>query len=457
MMGKLGGGEEKLFYAFSIEDAVPQDHLLRRIDRFLDLSELRAELQPYYSAIGRPSVDPELMVRMLLVGYRFGIRSERRLCEEVHLNLAYRWFCRLGLEDRVPDHSTFSKARHGRFRDAGLFRSLFEATVRRCMAEGLVGGEGFATDASLINADASKNRSAWKGEPVDWADPKIASRPVGEYLDALGSGPKVKEKARVSLTDPAAQWTCAHGGPAHFAWSTNYLLDVEASVIVDVEASPAVRPAEVAASRLMVDRAEERFGLKPKRLMGDTAYGSAEMLGWMVSEKGIEPHVALLRQPDRKKADGFGRSDFSYDLSDDAYTCPTGKKLKRFRREGRAKKAKPPSDGTYRYYALKADCEGCPLKPRCCPGQPMRKIPRSIHEDARDGVRRLQPTEAYAASQRDRKKVEMAFAHLKRNLGLRRLRLKGPTGAQDEFLLAATVQNLRKLAERVPSAAVAAA
>ncbi len=325
------------------------------------------------------------------------------------------------------------------------------------MAEGLVGGEGFATDASLINADASKNRSAWKGEPVDWSDPRIASRPVDEYLDALDGGPKVKEKARVSLTDPAAQWTCAHGGPAHFAWSTNYLLDVEASVIVDVEASPAVRPAEVAASRLMVDRTEERFGLKPKRLMGDTAYGSAEMLGWMVSEKGIEPHVALLRQPDRKKADGLGRSDFAYDREEDAYTCPAGKKLKRFRREGRAKKAKPPSDDTYRYYALKADCDACPLKPRCCPGQPMRKIPRSIHEDARDVVRRLQPTEAYAASQRDRKKVEMAFAHLKRNLGLRRLRLRGPTGAQDEFLLAATVQNLRKLAQRVPSVAAGAA
>ncbi len=448
MMGKLGGGEEKLFYAFSLEDAVPQDHLLRRIDRFLDLGELRTDLRPFYSTIGRPSVDPELMVRMLLVGYCFGIRSERRLCEEVHLNLAYRWFCRLGLEDRVPDHSTFSKARHGLFREAGLFRSLFEATVRRCIADGLVGGEGFATDASLIHANASKNRSAWKGEAVDWEDPKVASRPVTEYLDALDDGPKVAEKKRVSLTDPSAQWTCAHGGPAHFAWATNYLVDVEASVIVDVEASPAVRPAEVAASRRMVDRTEERFGLKPRRMMGDTAYGSAEMLSWMVKEKGIEPHVALLNQPDRKKADGVGRGDFTYDPEEDAYTCPAGKKLKRFRREARAKKAKPPKDQTYRYYALKADCDGCPLKPKCCPNQPMRKLPRSIHEDARDVVRQLQCTEAYEVSQRDRKKVEMAFAHLKQNLGFRRLRLRGPTGAQDEFLLAAAVQNLRKLACR---------
>ena len=134
-MGRLEGGMEKLFYEFSLEDVVPADHLLRKIDQFLDFDDLRAHLKPYYSDTGRPSVDPELMIRMLIVGYCFGIGSERRLCEEVHLNLAYRWFCRLGLEDRVPDHSTFSKARHGRFRESDLFRKLFEATVLRCMCK----------------------------------------------------------------------------------------------------------------------------------------------------------------------------------------------------------------------------------------------------------------------------------------------------------------------------------
>ena len=151
--------QEALFYEFSLERHVPADHLLRSIDRFVDLSELRAHLAPFYSAIGRPSIDPELMIRMLIVGYCFGIRSERRLCEEVHLNLAYRWFCRLGLDGEVPDHSTFSKNRHGRFRDSDLLRKLFETVVRRCMEEGLVGGEGFAVDASLIKADANRQRS----------------------------------------------------------------------------------------------------------------------------------------------------------------------------------------------------------------------------------------------------------------------------------------------------------
>ena len=185
MMGERRVAQEALFYEFSLERHVPADHLLRAIDRFVDLSGLRAHLRPFYSEIGRPSIDPELMIRMLIVGYCFGIRSERRLCEEVHLNLAYRWFCRLGLEGDVPDHSTFSKNRHGRFRDSDLLRELFETTVRRCIEEGLVGGEGFAVDASLIRADANKQRSAEGSEPVDWDDLARTRRSVREYLDTL--------------------------------------------------------------------------------------------------------------------------------------------------------------------------------------------------------------------------------------------------------------------------------
>jgi len=149
MMGQRSEAQDKLFYNFSLDDHVPQNHLLRGIDQVLDLGELRKELAPFYSHTGRPSIDPELILRMLIVGYCFGIRSERRLCEEVHLNLAYRWFCRLELDGPVPNHSTFSKNRHGRFREGDTFRCLFETVLRRCMSEGLVGGEGFATDATL--------------------------------------------------------------------------------------------------------------------------------------------------------------------------------------------------------------------------------------------------------------------------------------------------------------------
>ncbi len=181
MMGERSVMQEALFYEFSLDGHVPSEHLLRSIDRFVDLSGIRQHLRSFYSPIGRPSIDPELMIRMLIVGYCFGIRSERRLCEEVHLNLAYRWFCRLGLEGDVPDHSTFSKTRHGRFRDSDLLRELFEATVRRCMAEGLVGGEGFATDASLIHADANRQRSTEESDDVDWNALAASRRSVREY------------------------------------------------------------------------------------------------------------------------------------------------------------------------------------------------------------------------------------------------------------------------------------
>jgi transposase len=158
MMGERSGSQGRFFYRFDLEKRIPTDHLLRKIDAVLDLSKLRSQLAPHYSHTGRPSIDPELMIRMLLIGYCYGIRSERRLCEEVDLNLAYRWFCRLNLENRVPDQSTFCKNRHGRFREADILRHVFETTVQTCMDKDLVGGEGFAADASIIRANANRRR-----------------------------------------------------------------------------------------------------------------------------------------------------------------------------------------------------------------------------------------------------------------------------------------------------------
>jgi len=179
MMGERVGGHERLFHSFCLDERVPVDHLLRRLDAVLDLSWLRQALRPFYSHTGRPSVDPELMIRMLLVGYCYAIRSERRLCQEVALNLAYRWFCRLGLEDPLPDHSTFSVNRHGRFRDSDVLRRVFEQVVERCMAAGLVGGEGFAVDASVIEADASRFARV-EGAEVTWTPEQRVSWPVRE-------------------------------------------------------------------------------------------------------------------------------------------------------------------------------------------------------------------------------------------------------------------------------------
>ncbi len=443
MMGRQDDGQGEFLYNFHLDDFVPQDHLLRQIDRFLDFDELRAHLKSFYSHTGRPSIDPELMIRMLVIGYCYGIRSERRLCEEVQLNLAYRWFCRLSIEDKVPDHSTLSKTRHGRFRDSEALRFVFEQVVERCISEGLVGGEGFAVDASVVKADANRQRARERDDDDDWPKPGATTRAVREYLEALDEG--TKPVRRISLTDPAAQWTAAPGGPAFFAYSTNYLVDTDAGVIVDVEATRANLKDEVDAAKVMVERVEKRFEMKPKRLIGDTAYGTAEFLGWMVDEKAIEPHVPLWEK--RERDDGtLRRADFIFDPASNTYTCPGGKRLKQFRRNFAHARTGITKANTMIYRASQRDCASCALKARCCPNMLFRKITRSVHEPARDVVRRLRDTTEYRQSRRQRKKVEMLFGHLKRILKLDRLRLRGMTGANDEFLLAATAQNLRRLA-----------
>ena len=446
MMGRGAGGQKQLFYSFNLDAHVPADHLLRGIDRCLELRELRRQLAPFYSHTGRPSIDPELMVRMLLIGYSFGLRSERRLCEEVHLNLGYRWFCRLGLEDAVPDHSTFSKNRHGRFRESDAFRLVFESVVERCMKAGLVGGEGFAVDASLVEADANRSRSMAREEVADLRDPCHATRAVREYLAALDAqGEPGTPAASISPTDPAARWT-ASGGPAFYAYSTNYLVDVRAGIIVDVEATPAWRIAEVNATRIMIERVEQRFDLKPARLIGDMAYGAADILGWMVNEKSIEPHVPVWDKTQRQD-DTLSSSDFQWDEQANEYRCPQGQPLRSEWRAFKRPRTHITKANTIIYHANQAACSNCPMKPRCCPNTPRRKIARSIHESAREVARDIAKTEAYQQSRKDRKKVVILFAHLKRILKLGRLRLRGLSGARDEFLLSATVQNLRRMAK----------
>jgi transposase len=444
MMGRLDRDQKQLFYAFDLDDAVPGDHPVRRIARVLNLSWVHEALAPHYSHTGRPSIDPELMLRMLILGYVFAVRSERQLVREVQVNLAYRWFCGLGIEDKVPDHSAFSRARNERFRDSNILRELFERVVSDCIEARLVGGEGFAVDASLIEADANKYRSI-RGK--DWNKDRnrdAASRAVREYLDTLddaafGAASEVTPKF-VSPSDPAAQWTGAMKDKAFFAYADNYLLDTQHGIIMDVEATRAIRQAEVGASRTMLDRTEQRFGIKPKWLAGDTAYGSADNLGWLVNEKGIAPHVPVIDKS--KRDDGtFSRDDFHYDEERDRYVCPTGANLTT---TGRVR------DGTtFIYLASVNDCRPCPMKDRCCPKAPQRKIPRSIHEAARDVARDIAGTKAFEETRRHRKKVEMAFAHLKRILRMGRLRLRGPTGAQDEFTLAAVAHNLRKMARLI--------
>ena len=443
MMGRQTGDQSQLFYLFNLERRIPTGHLLRRINPIVTrlLADLRKKLAPFYSDIGRPSIDPELMLRMLVVGYCYGIRFERRLCEEVELHLAYRWFCRLDLNDTAPDHSTFSVNRHGRFRDSDILRHVFEAVVRACMDAGLVKGEGFAVDASVIEADASRYHGKAPDE-IDWSLPERQTRAAAEFLAGLDDeDPDANRKLPkvISPVDPCSAWTAKANKRVQFGYGLNYLIDIENAVIVDVEATPARTYDEVVATKTMVERTQTRMALKPKRLVADTAYGTGKFLNWLIGA-GITPHIPVWDKSARE--DGtFSRPDFTFDKERNVYVCPAGKLLTTTGNFG--------DDHVLRYLALKRDCEACPLKPRCCPKTPSRKVTRDVNEDARDHARALMGTPEFDKSRDERKKVEMRFAHLKTHHRFERMRLRGLSGARDEFHLAAIVQNLKTLANHV--------
>ena len=442
-MGRRCGDQASLFYQFHLDDRVPKDHLLRRIDCFVmtALADMHERLKPYYSEIGRPSVDPDLMIRMLIVGYCYGLRSERRLTQEVELHLAYRWFCRLDLDDKVPHHSTFSENRLHRFRESDVFRHIFERVVVACMAAGLVKGEGFAVDASVMEANASRYHGKAPDE-IAWAEPERQTRAVKEYLAALQAdaeaNPDRKPPKVISPSDPCSAWTAKANKRVQFGYGLNYLIDIENTVIVDVEATPARTYDEVAATKTMIERTDKRLGLKPKRLAADTAYGTGKFLGWLIGA-GITPHIPVWDKSTRE--DGtLSRSDFRWDKRRGVYICPNNKVL---HTSGTVHEGH-----TLLYRASKLDCDVCALKARCCPKQLARKIPRDVHEEARDVARQLMGTKAFLRSRDERKRVEMRFAHLKIHHGFERMRLRGLSGARDEFHLAAIVQNLKTLALR---------
>jgi hypothetical protein len=295
-----------------------------------------------------------------------------------------------GLTAKFP---TFSKNRHGRFRASDLLHKLFETVVARCMKERLVGGEAFAVDASMIVADAHRRRGVAKVEDLD----PTSSRAVAEYLlvldDAAFGGASPSEPKAISPVDPAARSTAAANNAAVYADSDNYLVDLKHAVIVDVEATTAIRQAEVGAAKTMLDRTAEQFDVAPSRLVADAGYGSAEMLGWLVEQRGIEPYVKVFDKPER--TDGIvSRGDFAYDPEANLYVCPGGKELKKYHRNFSKPRDGQTKDGTLLYFARKHDCDACALKPKCCPNAPARKIARSIHEAARDKARAIAKTEA---------------------------------------------------------------
>jgi transposase len=438
MMGQLPR-MESLFYYFRLEDQIPEDHLLRLIDRHVDLSFVRDRLKNLYSSTGRPSVDPEVLLRLLLVGYLYGISSERRLLEEVRMHLAYRWFTRLGFEQEIPDHSTFSKNRHGRFRQSGVFREVFEEIVRRCLAAGLVQSQNMAVDGTMVGANASQGSRVPREKLEEAAQ---VSRTVQEYLAELEQVNPVSDVGAISTTDPDAVWA-TKGGPAMMAYYDNYLIDTASRVILDVEATPALSRQEMVAARRMIERVE-KLGLKPECLGADKAYGSGEFLAWLLA-RGVQPHIPVIDR--RHQTSGhFTRDQFRYEPAENVYYCPEGKPL-RYRGQHRTERGSS-------YCSTAAQCQGCPQKMRCTPTA-YRTLFIHLDEPARQVARALAGTPAYERSRRARYKIEALFAELKQRMRMQRVRLRRLWNVSEQFLLAATAQNLKRLvrflAQRPPT------
>ncbi len=433
-----------MFQYFCLDDWVPADHLLRSIDRHIDFRPLRTQLRPLYSDVGRPSIDPEVLLRILLIGYLYGITSERRLMDEVGLNLAYRWFTGLGFDQSIPDHSTFSKNRQGRFRESTMFRDFFEQIVRQCIDVGLVEGQRFSVDGTIIAANASA-RSRIPREKLPEA--AKVSRTAEAYLLEIemqdeesdpdsppGKPPSLTDTdGKVSTSDPDAAWA-SKGGPIHLSYYDNYLIDNGSNIIVDVEATPARTSQEIVAARRMLERVESRFGIAPTTLGADKSYGTGPFLAWLI-ERNITPHMPVLDRT--HQTDGrYSRNDFIFEPDANAYRCPNGKLLN-FCGIGRVSRVNV-------FRASPSDCGACPLKAACTTGR-ARRITVNFDEAARRYAQQLTDNDEYRLSWRERKKVEALFAELKDVIKLRRFRLRRLRNVVEQTLMAATAQNLRRL------------
>src|SRR5216117_4036182 len=427
---------ESLFYYFRLEDQVPENHLLRLIDRHVNLEFIRAKWKDAYSDAGRPWIDPELLLRMLRVGYLYGVTSERKLVEELRMHLAWRWFTGLGFDQEIPHHSTFSKNRHGRFQESRLFEQLFEQIVRQCVEVGLVQGTHLSVDGSFIEANAAKESRIPREQLAEAAQVR---RTVRQYLREVEEQNPVEEPVheqdKVSTTDPDSTYATKGGIPARLGYYDNYLVDNHSCVIVGVQATAARMSQETVAAEDMIARFAEWQGREPVSVVADATYGNGEFLQWLM-EREITPYMRTRDSALRKNNPLYGPERFTYLPESNSYRCPAGQQLNFVGLNVRNR--------THAYIGSRKRCGACPQKAQCTTGQ-YKYLAIHIHEPARQRARELANTPAFARSQRERRKVEAIFAELKNQIGLRRLRLRRLKFVREQFFLAASAQNIKRL------------
>ena len=427
---------EALFYYFRLEDQVPENHLLRLIDKYVSFDFVRQKLKDSYSDTGRPSIDPELLLRILLIGYLYGITSERKLVEELRMHLAWRWFTGLGFDQEIPHHSTFSKNRHGRFQESKLFEQLFEQIVRQCVEVGLVEGQRLSVDGSFVEANAAKESRIPREQLAEAAQ---FHQTVRQYLTDLEQQNPVEEpvheQEQVSTTDPDSTYATKGGTPARMGYYNNYLVDNHSCVIVGVQATAARMSQETVAAQEMLSRFAQWQGREPESVVADATYGNGEFLQWLL-DRGITPYMRTRDSALRKNNLGYGPERFTYRPESNTYRCPAGERLNYVGLNVRNR--------AHAYIGSTKRCGACAQKAQCTTGR-YKYLAIHIHESARQRARELANTPEFSKAQRQRKKVEALFAELKNQIGLRRLRLRRIKFVREQFFLAATVQNLKRL------------
>src|SRR6516162_7228949 len=427
---------EALFYYFRLEDQVPETHLLRLIDKHISFDFVREQLKDSYSENGRPSIDPELLLRILLIGYLYGITSERKLVEELRMHLAWRWFTGLGFDQEIPHHSTFSKNRHGRFQESKLFEQLFEQIVRQCVEVGLVQGQHLSVDGSFVEANASKESRIPREQLAEAAQ---VHHTVRQYLQEVEEQNPVEEpvhqQEQVSTTDPDSTYATKGGTPARLGYYDNYLVDNHSCVIVGVLATAARMSQETVAAQDMLTRFAAWQGRAPESVAADTTYGNGEFLQWL-ADRSITPYMCTRDSIHRKRSPFFGPERFTYEPEHNRYICPAGQVLNYGGSVYRNR--------AFNYVGSRKKCGPCSLKPQCTSGR-YRYLAIHMYESVRQRARELANTEAFVQAQRQRKKVEALFAELKNQIGLRRLRLRRLKFVREQFFLAAVAQNMKRL------------
>jgi transposase len=427
---------EALFYYFRLEDQVPETHLLRLIEKHISFAFVRQQLKDRYSETGRPSIDPELLLRILLIGYLYGISSERKLVEELRMHLAWRWFTGLGFDQEIPHHSTFSKNRHGRFQESNLFEALFEQIVRQCVEVGLVQGKHLSVDGSFVEANAAKESRIPREQLAEAAQ---VHHSVREYVVELEQQNPVEEPVheqdQVSTTDPDSTYATKGGTPARLGYYDNYLVDNPSCVIVGVQATAARLSQETVAAEDMLTRFAQWQGRTPESVGADTTYGNGEFLQWL-AEREITPYMRTRESAKRKNSPFYGPERFTYQPESNSYRCPAGEQLNYVGLNVRNR--------AHAYIGSGKRCGACSQKAQCTSGR-YRYLAIHMDETARQRARELVNTPEFAKAQRERKKVEALFAELKNQIGLRRVRLRRMKFVREQFFLAAVAQNIKRL------------